>query len=84
MRLWITILSFKKSNYAILGINQGQREKGDSMKSKNALLAASILFAVFAVSFAIVIWGNVSLAAKIAFFACGFGSGVFAGRYSAK
>jgi len=54
------------------------------MKSKNALFAVSILFVVFAITFGIVIWGSVSLSAKIAFFACGFGSGVCAGRLVGK
>jgi hypothetical protein len=54
------------------------------MKSNNALLGVSILFLVFAVVFSIVLWKDVSLAAKLAFFACGFGSGISAGQWIAK
>jgi hypothetical protein len=42
------------------------------------------MFIVFAVVFSVVFWGDVSLAAKIGFFALGFGSGVTAGRSFAK
>jgi hypothetical protein len=47
-------------------------------------MGLSIMFFVFAVVFSIVIWRDVSLAAKIGFFATGFGSGVNAGRSFAK
>ena len=50
------------------------------MKSKNALIAVAIMFLIFAIIFGIVFWGSVSLSAKIAFFACGFGSGISTGR----
>ena len=50
------------------------------MKSKNALIGVAIMFLVLAIAFGIVIWGNVSLSAKIAFFVCGFGSGISTGR----
>jgi len=51
------------------------------MKSKNSLIAVAIMFLVLAIAFGIVFWGSVSLSAKIAFFACGFGSGICAGRF---
>jgi hypothetical protein len=54
------------------------------MKSKNAFLEISIMLLVFAAAFSVVIWNDVSLAAKIAFFALGFGSGIAAGRWIAK
>jgi hypothetical protein len=54
------------------------------MKSKNGLSAVLIMFVVVAIAFAIVIWSEVSLAAKIAFFACGFGSGICAGQLLIK
>ncbi len=54
------------------------------MKSNNALLGVSILFLVFAIAFSVVLWKDVSLAAKLAFFACGFGSGISAGQWIAK
>jgi hypothetical protein len=47
-------------------------------------MGLSIMFFVFAVVFSIVIWRDVSLAAKIGFFVLGFGSGVAAGRSFAK
>jgi hypothetical protein len=47
-------------------------------------MGLSIMFLVIAVVFSIVIWGDVSLAAKIDFFVTGFGSGVAAGRSFAK
>ena len=53
------------------------------MKSSNTLLGLSIMFLVLAIAFSLVIWGNVSLPAKIAFFALGFGSGIAAGRWIA-
>jgi hypothetical protein len=54
------------------------------MKSSNYLIGLSILFFVFAASFSVVFWGDVSLAAKIGFFVLGFGSGVTAGQWLAK
>ena len=54
------------------------------MRSNKNLIGLSIMFIVFAVVFSIVIWRDVSLAAKIGFFATGFGSGVNAGRSFAK
>jgi hypothetical protein len=54
------------------------------MKAKNYLLGTSILFFCFAVMFSIVFWGDVSLAAKIGFFACGFGSGAAASAWYAR
>jgi uncharacterized protein YebE (UPF0316 family) len=54
------------------------------MKSSNYLIGLSILFFVFAVAFSVVFWGDVSLAAKVVFFAFGFGSGVTAGQWFAR
>ncbi len=54
------------------------------MRSNKNLMGLSIMFVVFAVVFSIVIWRDVSLAAKIGFFVTGFGSGVNAGRSFAK
>ncbi len=53
------------------------------MKSKNNLLVSSALFLVIAIVFAIVIWGDTSLPAKLAFFAAGFGCGITAGLWLA-
>ena len=59
--------------------------KGDlAMKSNNYLIGLSILFFVFAAAFSVVFWGDVSLAAKVGFFALGFGSGVTAGQWFAR
>jgi len=54
------------------------------MKSNNYLIGLSILFFVFAAAFSVMFWGDVSLAAKIGFFALGFGSGVTAGQWFAR
>jgi hypothetical protein len=54
------------------------------MKSNNILMGLSILFFVLAAAFSLVFWADVSLAAKIAFFVLGFGSGVTAGRWFAR
>ena len=54
------------------------------MKSNNYLIGLSILFFVFAAAFSVVFWGDISLAAKVGFFALGFGSGVTAGQWFAK
>ena len=54
------------------------------MKSSNAFLGLSIMFLVFAAVFSVVLWNDVSLAAKIAFFVLGFGSGIAAGQWIAK
>ena len=54
------------------------------MKENNYLIILSITFFVFAAAFSVVFWGDVSLAAKIGFFAFGFGSGVTAGQWSAR
>jgi hypothetical protein len=53
-------------------------------KSVNSLFVLSIMFFVIAVALSLVIWTDVSLAAKIGFFACGFASGVFAGQWLVK
>jgi hypothetical protein len=54
------------------------------MKSNNYLIGLSILFFVLAVAFALVLWADVSLVAKIGFFVLGFGSGVTAGQWFAR
>ncbi len=54
------------------------------MKSKNFLIALSILFLLLAVSTSIFMWSDVSSAAKIAFFAFGFGAGVTTGAWLAR
>jgi hypothetical protein len=50
------------------------------MKSNNILIGLSIMFFLIAVALSVVIWSDVSLAAKIGLFVLGFGSGVAAGR----
>jgi hypothetical protein len=54
------------------------------LKSNNYLIGLSILFFVFAAAFSVVFWGDVSFAAKVGFFALGFGSGVTAGQWFAR
>jgi len=54
------------------------------MKSNNILIGLSILFLVLAVAFSLAFWADVSLAAKIALFVLGFGSGVTAGQGLAR
>ena len=54
------------------------------MKSNNTLMGLSILFFVLAVALSFVFWADVSLAAKIALFVLGFGSGVTAGQWLAR
>jgi len=49
------------------------------MKSNNTLVGMSLMFLVLAVATSVVIWGDVSSAAKIGMFAFGFGSGVTVG-----
>ena len=54
------------------------------MKSKNALVAIALLCLLLAVAMSVVIWSDVSSAAKIAFFAFGYGSGVSTGAWMAR
>jgi len=54
------------------------------MKSDNYLIGLSILFFVLAAGFSVVFWADVPLAARIAFFVLGFGSGVTAGQWFAR
>ena len=54
------------------------------MKSSNAYLGLAIMFLVFAAAFSVVIWRDVSLPARIAFFALGFGSGIATGQWIAR
>jgi len=54
------------------------------MKTKNTFLAVSILFFVLAVAFSLVFWQDVSLAATITYYACGFVSGILMGQWIAR
>lgn len=54
------------------------------MNSNNTLIGLSIMFFVFAAALSVVLWGDVSSAAKIGFFAFGFASGITAGQWLAK
>ena len=49
------------------------------MKSNNSLIIMSILFLLFATVASMVIWSDVSSAARIGLFAFGFGAGIPAG-----
>ena len=46
------------------------------MKSNNTLIIMAILFLLFATVSSVVIWADISTAAKIGFFAFGYGAGV--------
>ena len=54
------------------------------MKSNNTLVVIALLALILAVVSAVVIWGDVSSAAKIGMFALGFGSGVGSGAWIAR
>lgn len=54
------------------------------MKSNNAFLGLSIMWLAIAAALSVMIWKDVSLAAKIGLFACGFTSGILAGQWIAK
>ena len=53
-------------------------------KSANTSIGLSVIFFVIAVALSLTIWNNVSLAAKIGFFAFGFASGILAGQWLMK
>jgi hypothetical protein len=54
------------------------------MKSNPALIGMSLLFLVLAVASSVVIWGEISSAAKIAMFAFGYGAGTAGGTLMAR
>lgn len=54
------------------------------MKSQNAMVVIALVFLLIAVVTSVVIWPGVSTAAKIAFFAFGFGVGILAGVWIAR
>jgi hypothetical protein len=54
------------------------------MSSNNRFLVLAVVFLVLAVVFSVTIWPDTSLAAKIAFFTLGVGSGAVLGQYLAS
>jgi hypothetical protein len=54
------------------------------MKSKNMLVALSLMFLLLATILSVVIWSDVPSAVKIAFFAFGYGSGITTGTWLIK
>jgi len=54
------------------------------MKSNYVLIGLSILFFALAAALSLLLWADVSLAAKIGLFVLGFGSGVTAGQWFAR
>ena len=46
------------------------------MKSNNSLIIMAVMFLLFATVSSVVIWSDVSIAAKIGFFAFGYGAGI--------
>jgi hypothetical protein len=51
------------------------------MTSDKSFLGLAAMFFILAVAFSILLWPDASLAAKIGFFALGFGSGIMTGQY---
>jgi hypothetical protein len=51
------------------------------MISKTTAVVLSIGFLLFAITTSLVIWADISLAAKLAFFAFGFGAGISTGTW---
>jgi hypothetical protein len=56
----------------------------DQMRSPNRFLGLSIMFFVFAAAFSVIFWSDVSLAAQIAMFVLGLGSGVTFGNWLSR
>jgi hypothetical protein len=54
------------------------------MKSNNVFLGLSIMWLVIAAALSLVIWKDVSLAAKIGLVVLGFASGISAGQWLVK
>jgi|APMed6443717190_1056831.scaffolds.fasta_scaffold1362718_1 hypothetical protein len=54
------------------------------MTSGKNFLGSAFIFFLLAVVFSVTIWPEASLAAKIAFFTLGLGSGVMLGQYLAR
>ena len=54
------------------------------MVRRRGPISTIVLFVVFAAMFSVIFWPEVSLAAKIAFFAAGIGCGVGIGRLAGR
>lgn len=54
------------------------------MRHRNASISLAAMFFVFAAAFAVIFWPEVSLAAKVAFFATGVGCGTGVGHFMAQ
>jgi hypothetical protein len=54
------------------------------MKSNNILTGIALLFLILAVASSVVVWSEITSAAKIGMFAFGFGSGIAAGTLIAR
>jgi len=54
------------------------------MKSPNAFLGVAFMFLCFAILILVGSWNEVSLAAKIGLFVCGFGCGMATGQWLAR
>lgn len=54
------------------------------MKSNNSLIIMAVLFLLFATVSSVVIWADISTAAKIGFFAFGYGAGIPTGVLISK
>ena len=53
------------------------------MPRRKASILIAVMFFVFAAAFSVIFWSDVSMAAKLAFFATGVGCGIGIGRFTA-
>ena len=53
------------------------------MRRRNASIPVAAMFFAFAAAFSVIFWPEVSMAAKLAFFATGMGCGIAIGRLTA-
>jgi uncharacterized protein YebE (UPF0316 family) len=61
-----------------------EKKQLTQMKSKNVLVASSIVFLLLAVILSVIVWSDVPTSAKIAFFAFGYGAGITTGAWVAR
>ena len=54
------------------------------MKLNNSLIIMAVMFLLFATVSSVVIWSDVSIAAKIGFFAFGYGAGIPTGVLASR
>ena len=54
------------------------------MRQRTASIPLAVMFFVFAAAFSVIFWPEVSMAAKLAFFATGVGCGIGIGRFATQ